>query len=65
LLKNQIEAAIHYPTPPHKQKALAEYRNLDLPITTKIHQQVLSLPLNPYLSDDEVEYIIKIVNRET
>lgn len=57
-----IGTDIHYPLAPHKQKALAEYNYLSLPITEQIHQEVVSLPLNPTLSELEVEYIIEIVN---
>lgn len=58
-----IETLIHYPIPPHKQKALAAYSDWDLPITELIHEEVLSLPLNSVLTDEEVHHIIETVNR--
>jgi dTDP-4-amino-4,6-dideoxygalactose transaminase len=62
LKQHQIGCLIHYPIPPHQQEALKVYKNLSLPITEDIHQQVLSLPLNISLSDDQVDYIIKTLN---
>lgn len=62
LAKNGIETLIHYPIPPHKQTAYREWANLKLPITEKIHSEVVSLPISPRLKDDEIERIIKCVN---
>jgi dTDP-4-amino-4,6-dideoxygalactose transaminase len=58
-----IGTEIHYPVAPHKQLAYQEWQNLSFPITEKIHQQVLSLPLNTALTETEVTYIIKSVNQ--
>ena len=63
LLDNGIQAMIHYPLPPHKQKALVSFNNLSFPLTEKIHDEVLSLPISPVLTMVEVDYIIKIVNQ--
>ena len=63
LLDNGIQAMIHYPIPPHKQKALVSFNNLSFPLTEKIHDEVLSLPISPVLTMVEVDYIIKIVNQ--
>jgi dTDP-4-amino-4,6-dideoxygalactose transaminase len=62
LYKNGIETVIHYPIPPHKQKALQEFNHLSLPITEKIHQEVLSLPMSSVLSDEEITHIIATLN---
>ncbi|MDI9858567.1 DegT/DnrJ/EryC1/StrS family aminotransferase [Flectobacillus rhizosphaerae] len=62
LAENGIGTDIHYPIPPHKQKALSEFNHLSFPITEKIHQEVLSIPLNPTLQELEVEYIIEKIN---
>jgi dTDP-4-amino-4,6-dideoxygalactose transaminase len=62
LEKNGIQTNIHYPQPIHKQKAYQEFNSLILPITELIHEQVVSLPLNPVLTDEEVSYIIRTVN---
>ncbi|WP_396209299.1 DegT/DnrJ/EryC1/StrS family aminotransferase [Flavobacterium sp.] len=63
-LKNQgIETMIHYPIPPHKQKALFNWNNLSFPITAKIHDEVLSIPLNSSLTNDEIDQIIQKLNQ--
>ena len=63
LADNGIQTVIHYPIPPHKQRCYASSDALvippsGLPITERIHREVLSLPCNPALTDDEVDYII-------
>lgn len=63
LLKNGIQTLIHYPIPPHKQKAYKYYNHLSFPITEKIHEEVLSLPLSPVMEDEEVEKVIGIINK--
>lgn len=63
LAQNHIQTLIHYPIPPHKQKALAAYNEYSFPITEKIHEEVLSLPISPVLTQEEVNYIIKILNQ--
>jgi dTDP-4-amino-4,6-dideoxygalactose transaminase len=63
LIQNKIQTVIHYPIPSHKQKALSSWNNLSFPITEKIHQEVLSLPISPVLTDDEVSFIIRILNQ--
>lgn len=62
LLENGIQTQIHYPTPPHKQKAYEEWNNLSFPITELIHQQVLSLPLYNGITQDELKHIVTIIN---
>lgn len=63
LLENKIETMIHYPIPPHKQKALSNWNHLSFPVTEKIHEEVLSIPMNATLTDVEVEYIISVLNK--
>lgn len=62
LRKNDIETLIHYPIPPHKQHCYSEWKELSLPITERIHQQELSLPISPVLTDEEVDKVIDAVN---
>lgn len=62
LLRNGIETSIHYPIPIHKQKAYSEIGNLSLPITEKIHEEVLSIPLHPMLKHEEIAAIIDALN---
>lgn len=62
-LKNHgIETNIHYPTPPHKQGAYSEWATRSYPITEQIHREVLSLPISPVLTDDEVQEVVSILN---
>ncbi|WP_433780612.1 DegT/DnrJ/EryC1/StrS family aminotransferase [Flavobacterium anhuiense] len=63
LAQNNIQTVIHYPIPPHKQKAFSQWNNLSFPITEKIHKEVLSLPISPVLTESEVDYIIEILNQ--
>ena len=62
LKENGIETMIHYPVPPHKQKALANWNQLSFPITEKIHDEVLSIPLNSGLKASEIQHIITTLN---
>ncbi len=63
LLDHGIQTLIHYPLPPHKQKAYQEMSGLNLPISEKIHAEVLSLPMSPVMSEEEVNYVIDIANK--
>ena len=60
-----IQTNIHYPTPPHKQLAYAERQDLSLPVTEQIHREILSLPMSPVMSDEEVLTVIDAVNSYT
>ncbi|HIF9514541.1 TPA: DegT/DnrJ/EryC1/StrS family aminotransferase [Photobacterium damselae] len=62
LVENGVQTVIHYPIPPHKQPAYAEWNQQSLPMTEKIHQQVLSLPIDPTMTDKQVEVVVKIIN---
>lgn len=62
LIDNGIQTLIHYPIPPHRQEAYKEYNSLQLPITEQIHNEVLSLPISPVLTDDEVKTIVSAIN---
>lgn len=63
LKQNDIETLIHYPIPPHKQNAFALWNALSFHITEKIHQEVLSLPISPVMTDEEVSFVIQKVNQ--
>jgi dTDP-4-amino-4,6-dideoxygalactose transaminase len=62
LKENGIETMIHYPIPPHKQKAFENWNNLSFPITEKIHDEVLSLPISPIMTANEVDFVIQKLN---
>ncbi len=63
LHENGIETMIHYPVPPHKQKALKFLENASFPITEEIHREVLSLPISPVMTIEELDHIITIINK--
>ncbi|WP_138480214.1 DegT/DnrJ/EryC1/StrS family aminotransferase [Dyadobacter bucti] len=58
-----IQTNVHYPLPIHKQQAYQHLHGLDLPVTEQIHREVVSLPLNPVLTDEDVDYIIHTLNQ--
>lgn len=57
LSQNDIQTLIHYPIPPHQQQAYAEWNNIKFPISEKIHNEVLSLPISPCLTEDEALFV--------
>jgi len=63
LTENGIQTHIHYPIPPHKQIAYKNWDALILPITEKIHNEELSLPISPVIKKDEINIIVKIINK--
>lgn len=62
LLEKGIETQIHYPVPPHIQMAFKEMCEMSFPVSEQIHREVLSLPLNIYLTKEEQEQIVAAVN---
>lgn len=62
LTKQDIQTLIHYPIPPHKQQAYTEWNHLSLLVTERIHREILSLPISPVMTDDEVQHVIDAVN---
>ena len=62
LKDNDIHTLIHYPIPPHKQAAYPQLNGLSLPITEQIHEEVLSLPISPVLTAEEVQKVVDAMN---
>ncbi|EGH1116314.1 DegT/DnrJ/EryC1/StrS family aminotransferase [Escherichia coli] len=62
LSKQSIQTLIHYPHPPHKQIAYKQFNSISLPLTEKIHNEVLSLPMDPTLSEEEIQKVVNAVN---
>jgi dTDP-4-amino-4,6-dideoxygalactose transaminase len=62
LTENGVQTLIHYPIPPHKQQAYKEWNDLSYLIAEKIHDDVLSLPMGPTLSLEDVEKVIQLCN---
>ncbi|RQE07102.1 DegT/DnrJ/EryC1/StrS family aminotransferase [Prevotella intermedia] len=62
LKENGVQTMIHYPIPPHKQKAYKEWNALSFPITERIHREELSIPCNQTMSLDDAELIVTLLN---
>ena len=65
LEKHNIQTQIHYPIPPHKQACYANtpLAKLHLPITEQIHREVLSLPISPVMTKEEIQAVVDAVNQ--
>lgn len=61
LKEKGIPTAVHYPKPLHLQECFEYlgYKRGDFPISEKISSEIMSLPMNPYLTEEEVFYITK------
>ena len=59
LKENGIPTAVHYPMPLHLQEAFAYlgYKKGDFLVSEIVSNEIMSLPMNPYLDDDEIEYV--------
>jgi UDP-2-acetamido-2-deoxy-ribo-hexuluronate aminotransferase len=60
---NKIPHAIYYPKPLHLQEAFSilKYKKGDFPVAEKIADTILSVPMHPYLSEDQIEFITKTI----
>lgn len=63
LLKNGVETLIHYPIAPHRQPALVQHLTGHFPVSEAMHEQVLSLPMHPLVTDEQVLHIADLINR--
>ena len=65
LEENDIFTQIHYPIPPHLQECYKDlgYKVGDLPLTEKSAKEILSLPLYNGMTDEELDYVIDVVNK--
>lgn len=62
LTANGIQTLIHYPIPPHKQLCYKEYNEMSFPLTEQIHNEELSLPISPVMSEEEITSVIVAIN---
>lgn len=62
LRDNGVQILIHYPVPPHFQKAYRSMKELQLPITEKIHNEVISLPISPVMQNEELIQVVHLLN---
>lgn len=60
---NGIQSIIHYPIPPHQQDCYKEYNHRSYPITEQLSDEVLSLPISQVMTDEEIAYVIDVINR--
>ena len=62
LEQNGVGTVIHYPIAPHKQKCYTEWNSMSFPITERIANEELSLPIGPSITLDEVATVVKLIN---
>ena len=62
LAHHDVQTLIHYPIPPHKQQAYVEWNEINYPISENIHSEVLSFPIGPTITDEEVATVIAACN---
>jgi dTDP-4-amino-4,6-dideoxygalactose transaminase len=62
LQQRGVGTLIHYPIPPHRQRAYAEWNSRSYPVTERIHAEVLSLPISPVLSDTDADAVMEACN---
>jgi len=55
-----IPTAVHYPMPLHLQEAFAPlgYKRGDFPVSERVSEQIMSLPMSPYLTEEQQDYIV-------
>ena len=63
LEQNGVGTVCHYPIAPHKQECYKEWNNMFLPVTEKIADEELSLPIGPTITMKEVAEVVRIVNQ--
>lgn len=62
LTEHGIQTSIHYPVAPHHQKAYQAWSKRTYPITEAIHNEVLSLPISPVMTNEQVQKVIEVLN---
>ncbi len=65
LTGNDIQTMIHYPIPPHRQASYKEWNRLNFPVTEKIHNEALSLPISPVMTKADVMRVVEAINNFT
>ena len=62
LKENGIPCGAYYPRPVNKQTAYAEWNTRSLPVCENLSKTALSIPMTPYLDDEDLDYIISKMN---
>lgn len=57
-----VETLIHYPVPIHQQEAFADFKNVSLPVSERFSKEILSIPVYPSLTDEQLENISQKIN---
>jgi dTDP-4-amino-4,6-dideoxygalactose transaminase len=63
LLDNGIKTDIHYPIPPHRQKALSFLSSMRFPVSEEIHKTTLSLPISSFHTVSDITMVVDILNQ--
>ena len=64
LTAKKIPNVIYYRIPLHLQKVFQKlnYKKGDFPISEKIANQIFSIPMHPYLKEDQQDQILEVLN---
>ena len=62
LEQNGVGTVIHYPISPHKQECYKDWNSISLPITERIADEELSLPIGPAIKMEEVAEVVRLIN---
>ncbi len=62
LLSNEVKTEIHYPVPPHKQKAMKLLNGLNFPLSEEIHKTTLSLPISCFHTHEDINNVVDLLN---
>jgi dTDP-4-amino-4,6-dideoxygalactose transaminase len=65
LSRNNISTEIHYPVPPHEQPAYKDLIKGSYPVSEKIHQTTLSLPISSFHTEEEIKSVAGVLNQYT
>jgi UDP-2-acetamido-2-deoxy-ribo-hexuluronate aminotransferase len=63
LTAQEIPTAVHYPVPLHLQEAFADlgYKEGDFPVSEEVSTQIMSLPMSPYLTEAQQDFIVNAI----
>lgn len=62
LKENGVQTDIHYPIPPHLQRAYSQWGRPSLPVAERIHREELSLPVSQVLTEEECKEVTRLIN---
>lgn len=62
LQEQGVQTLIHYPIPPHRQECYRQWNSLSFPITERIAQEELSLPIAPYMTVEDARVVVEAIN---